>query len=207
MKIKLNAQSSVRIESDSVIYFDPYMIKHGTNDADIIFITHPHHDHFSPDDIAKLSNENTIIVAPVSMEDKIKELDVPFASFFPIKPGDTVTVLGIRVSAVPAYNTDKPMHKKEYGWVGYVIYVEDTKIYAAGDIDAIEEGEALDVDIAFVPIGGTFTMNYEEAAEFINTMRPAKVIPYHYGTLVGDEKDGKRFRKLIERGIDVELML
>ena len=207
MRYFINAQSSVRIESEIVIHFDPFKIKTKANDADIIFITHPHFDHFSPNDIAKVKKENTLFVAPKSMSAELLKIGVAPQNIFAMNPGETAEILGVKILAVPAYNTNKPMHKKEYGWLGYIAEIEGKKIYVAGDIDAISEAEEFKADIAFVPIGGTYTMDYREAAQFINRMRPKKVIPYHYGSIVGSKSCGKKFKALVDGDIEVELLI
>lgn len=201
MKIEVLCHSSVKISSDLNFYFDPFGIEKSLFDADIIFVTHPHFDHFSIKDINKVIKDETVVVAPVSMENELKKNSIKH--YFLVEPNKSYEIKGIKVEAIPAYNIDKPMHKKEYGWVGYAIEVEGKKVYVPGDIDSIKEGKSLKVDYAFVPVGGTYTLNYSEAADFINEMKPKHVIPYHYGSIVGNKNDGESFKNLVDKDIDV----
>lgn len=201
--ITVNSQSSIRISADKVIYFDPYRITSEPNDGDIIFITHSHHDHFSPEDIKKVSKPDTIYVIP---EDMIKELikkGTPEEKIIAVKPGESRDILGIPVEAVPAYNTNKPMHPKSKGWLGYVVTLNGTRVYVCGDMDETPDALNVKCDIVMLPIGGTFTMNAKEAAAFVNKLSPKTAIPTHYGTLVGSKKDGEKFRSLVNDGIEV----
>lgn len=206
MKITISEHASVRLETaQGIIYFDPFNINGTPKDADYIFITHSHFDHYSPKDIVKIANENTAFVIPKSM---LKEVsDVLKNNVNALEPCEKKEIGSIKVEAVPAYNTNKPMHKKEYGWLGYVVTVEDKRVYVCGDMDATDEGINVDCDIAFVPSGGIFTMNAKEAAEFVNKMKPKTAVPYHYGTIVGGSKCGEKFRKLVDDSINVELYI
>lgn len=206
MKISRNTHSSIRIEDTKVLYFDPFHIDNDIHDADIIFITHPHFDHFSKEDIEKVSTSKTIYVIPKSMLDEFCTLNVSNAQIIALSPNESTDVLGISVTAIPAYNIDKPMHKKEFLWLGYLICFASQSIYVAGDTDAIEEGITLNPDLAFIPVGGTYTMDYKEAAAFVNAMQPKSVIPYHYGGIVGDADDGKKFCELLSSNILVNLI-
>lgn len=208
MKINVNTQASVKLETaQGIIYFDPFRLKKFSDKADFIFITHSHFDHFSPRDIKKISKSNTVFVAPESMADEMSELITDDCRLISLSPFEEADINGIKIEAVPAYNTNKPMHKKEYGWLGYVVTVEDKRIYVCGDMDATAEGEKISCDIAFVPIGGTYTMNYKEAADFVNKMSPRKVIPYHYGSIVGKKSFGEAFKALVDSGIETELYI
>ena len=203
--ITVNTQSSIRIEAGKqVLYVDPFEITEERHDADIIFITHEHGDHFSPEVLARLAHEETFFVAPASMHDKVTaEPYVEEAYFIGMRPGDETHVDGISVKAVAAYNLNKEFHKKEFGWVGYVLTVGGQRIYVAGDMDATPEAEAVTCDIAMIPIGGYYTMDYKEAADLINKMKPATVIPTHYGTIIGEKTDGDSFAALIDPSIKV----
>lgn len=202
-KITVNAQSSIRIGGDQVLYFDPFRITDARKDADIVFITHPHFDHFSPADIARVCKPETVFIAPESMAAELKAAGI--TEPFLMKPGESKTICGIAVETVPAYNISKQFHPKQNGWLGYVVTVDDKRIYAAGDTDATKEAAAVQCDIALIPIGGTYTMNPAEAAELVNRMQPQIVIPIHYGTIVGNPGDGAAFAKLVAPGITVSL--
>ena len=204
-KITVNTQSSIRIEAEEIIYFDPFKITTATNDADVIFITHDHHDHFSPEDIQKVQKTNTIFVAPKSMENTLKK--AKYSELVILTPGDKTNVLDIPVEAIPAYNIMKPFHSKKKGWLGYIVTIEGQRIYVAGDTDVSSEAKAVSCDIAMIPIGGTFTMNHSQAAEFINELHPKTVIPTHYGSIVGSADSGEAFRKLVRSDIEVVIKL
>lgn len=206
VKITINEHASVRLETaDGIIYFDPFNIVGKPADADYIFITHAHFDHYSPKDIKKTANKNTAFIVPESMLDEVS--DTLKDNVTALAPFDEKEIGSIKIEAVPAYNTNKPMHKKEYGWLGYVVTVEDKRIYVCGDMDATDEGVKVDCDTAFVPVGGTYTMNVSEAADFINRMKPETAIPYHYGSIVGGRDCGEEFKALVSKDINVELYI
>ena len=97
-------------------------------------------------------------------------------------------VQGIKFETIPAYNTNKTFHPKENGWVGYIITLDDIRYYIAGDTDITEENKKVKCDVAFVPVGGTYTMNFKEAANLINEIKPKIAVPTHYGSVVGTNK-------------------
>lgn len=188
--IKWYGHASVMIKSEKVIYFDPFELPVGAEKADIILITHEHYDHFSQEDIKKIQKENTILVSTPDVIAKVK------GEKREIFPGKEMEIDGIRVRAVPAYNIDKRFHPKEKKWVGYIVEIEGVTLYHAGDTDFIPEMKNLGkIDIAFLPVGGTYTMNAKEAAEAANAISPAVAIPMHWGSIVGSESDAEAFRK------------
>lgn len=178
------------IISGKVIYIDPYKIESGDIlKADYILVTHDHFDHFSPEDINRLSNEKTIIIVP----EIIKNTSHLKGNVNAISTHESVQFENIRISTIPAYNNDKPFHKQGFG-VGYVIdIIEHGKeycIYHAGDTDFTKEMKMLSgVDYALIPVGGTYTMNAKDASEFISHVKPKNVIPMHYGETVGISLD------------------
>lgn len=203
MKISINAHASVRLETNAgIIYFDPFSIKSSVGDADYIFVTHSHFDHFSPENIEKVANENTVFVIPKSMLAEMNGIDKE--RVIALSPSDKCTLGGLVVEAVPAYNTNKPMHRAEYGWLGYVVTVDGQRVYVCGDTDATNEGESVKCDIAFIPVGGTYTMDAREAADFTNKMKPGMAVPYHYGSIVGDISCGDVFESLVSDSIKVK---
>lgn len=115
-----------------------------------------------------------------------------------IKPGDEITVDDIRIRTIPAYNIGKSYHPKVNGWMGFVITANGKRIYHAGDTDAIPEMKRLSVDVALLPIGGTYTMTADEAADIANEFKPTLAIPMHWGTIVGSKADAERFNKLFK---------
>ncbi len=202
------AQNAIRItrEDGKVIYFDPFKITaEYKNDADFIFITHSHFDHFSPEDILKIKKDNTKIIAPEDLKAEIEKLDMN--DYLLVSPTNQYTIEDITFSAVPAYNKNKQFHKKEYNWVGYVVNIDSTLVYVAGDTDDVEELHNIKCDIAFVPVGGTYTMNSEEAVELIKKIRPSLAIPTHYKTVVGSDKDAKKFQELLKGEVETQIIM
>jgi L-ascorbate metabolism protein UlaG (beta-lactamase superfamily) len=190
--IMINTQSSIKLALDKVIYFDPFKIEENINDADIIFITHDHYDHLDVESINKVKKQNTIIVAPKTMEEEIKKIE--FKDYILLNPNEEITIGNINIQTIPAYNIDKPFHPKSNGWLGYIINVNNILYYIAGDTDKTKEAENVRCDIALIPIGGHFTMDVNEATELIKIINPKVVIPTHYGSIVGDINDGKRLK-------------
>jgi len=188
--------SSIRIEGEKIIYFDPYKINTEYHDADIIFITHSHFDHYSPEDIDKVIKEGTIIVVPQSMA-----TDVEYDNVFTIDPENKYEIGDISFQTISAYNVNKKFHPKENCWVGYVVNFEEKSYYVAGDTDITEEAKNVKCDIALIPCGGTYTMDYKEAAELANIISPKIAVPTHYGSVAGSPEDGKRFVELLNDGI------
>lgn len=201
--ITVNEQSSIRIAAGKTIYFDPYHISGTPHDADIIFITHEHYDHFSPGDISKLANDGTHFVAPKSMARSISALKIPSDKLTLVSPGESISVCGIVAEAVAAYNTKKPFHPKGNGWVGYVVTIDGERIYICGDTDDTPDARAVKCDIVCVPIGGTFTMDAAAAAAFVNGLKPKAAIPVHFGTAVGSPADADRFEAAVLPEISV----
>ena len=207
MKIEVLCHSSIRIEGENkIIYIDPYRIKEEKNDADIIFITHSHYDHFSEEDILKIKNENTQILVTTDLLERTIELGFK-EDITVVNPNNSYTVLDIEVNTIPAYNINKQFHPKENNWVGYILTIEGKSIYVAGDTDINEENKNVKCDIALLPVGGTYTTNYEEAAELANLINPELVIPTHYGEIVGEKEDAIKFKKLINENINVEIQI
>ena len=204
-QITVNAQSSIRIGGETVMYFDPFRIEHAANDADIILITHPHFDHFSPADIAKVRKPETVFVAPQTMEKELIAAGITDAVL--LKAGESKNVCGIPVEAVPAYNKTKHFHPKRNGWLGYIVTAGGKRIYAAGDTDATDEAAAVRCELALIPIGGTYTTDAAEASELVSRMQPQTVIPIHYGTIVGNVSDGDAFAKHVNAPVQVVFKL
>ena len=205
--ITVNAHSSIRIADKIIVYVDPFMLKEELHDADLILFTHPHFDHFSPEDFRKAAKPDTLYVCPLSMKGKALEAGIAATHLRTLEAEENLGILGIEIEGVPAYNTDKPNHPKANGWLGYVLEIGPYQIYVAGDTDATPEGEAVQCDIAMVPVGGTYTMNAEQAAAFVNAIRPHTVIPIHYGSIVGSLDDARNFVRHLDRGIEVCLKI
>ncbi len=183
--------ASFRFDGSKIIYTDPWELKKHEPKAGIILITHEHYDHCSPNDVAKLSKPETIIIAPEDCAAKLKTKNVKS-----LKPGESATIDGIKVEAVPAYNINKPFHKKSNNWVGYIFTLDGQRIYQAGDTDAVPEMKQIKADVVLLPIGGTYTMSAKEAAEAANWIKPKIAIPMHWGKIVGNIDDAETFKKL-----------
>jgi len=187
-------QSSFRWQGDGpVVYIDPWGVGDGVP-ADVILITHAHHDHLQPHEIERLRTPTTKLVAPRDVADELT------GDVTPIEPGQAVEASGLKIEAVPAYNTAEErldMHPKANGWVGYLFEFGGRSYYHAGDTDALPELESLDPDVAMVPIGGTYTMDWEEAAGFVKAMEPRMAVPMHYGFVVCSPSHAGRFKKAV----------
>ena len=205
--IEVLIHSSVKINTDKVIYIDPFKIEKEYNDADIICITHSHYDHYSEEDIEKVKKENTIFVVPTDLEEKLLIFGIEQDKIISLKPNETRNIYGINIETVPAYNINKPFHPKENKWLGYIITTDDIRYYIAGDIDITEENKKVKCDVALVPVGGTYTMNYEEAANLVNTIKPKIAIPIHYGSIVGTKEDAERFVTLLDKEIQGKILM
>lgn len=199
--IEVLYHSSIRINKEKTIYIDPFKIDRNYNDADIIFITHDHYDHYSEEDIDKVINENAVIVIPEELLTKVLKKGINKNAIITVEPNQKYMVQGIKFETVPAYNTNKIFHPKENGWVGYVIEINGIKYYIAGDTDITEENKKVKCDVAFVPVGGTYTMDFKEAAQLVNEIQPKVAVPIHYGSVVGTKQDAEEFIKLLHTNI------
>lgn len=202
-KIQVNTHSSVRVEGEGkFLYVDPFEIPRASADADLIFLTHSHFDHFSAKDIEKVWKKDTVFILPASMEAEAAQV-TKGRPVVAVSPFTAAEAGGITFEAVPAYNPNKPFHPRENSWVGYVLHVDGLRVYVAGDTDATEEAAAVRCDIAMLPIGGKYTMDGTEAAVLANRIRPQVVIPIHYGSVAGSPKDFDRFASLVDPTIRV----
>ena len=195
--IEVLYHSSIRINKEKTIYIDPFKIDRNYNDADIVFITHDHYDHYSEEDIDKVINENTIIIIPEELLTKLLKKGINKNAIITVEPNEKYVVQGIKFETIPAYNTNKTFHPKKNGWVGYIIIINGIRYYIAGDTDITEENKQVKCDVAFVPVGGTYTMDFKEAASLINEIKPKIAIPIHYGSIVGTEQDAIDFIRLL----------
>ena len=195
--IEVLYHSSIRINKEKIIYIDPFKINKNYNDADIVFITHDHYDHYSEEDIDKVINENTTIIIPDELLTKLLRKGINKNAIITVEPNKNYMVQGIKFETISAYNTNKTFHPKENGWVGYIIIINGIRYYIAGDTDITEENKQVKCDVAFVPVGGTYTMDFKEAASLINEIKPKIAIPIHYGSIVGTEQDAIDFIRLL----------
>ena len=193
--IEVNTQSSIKMIFDKTIYFDPYKIEDEKHDADIIFITHNHYDHMDNESINKIKNDNTIIVAPKTMEDIIRNIE--FKKYVFLNPNEEINIDNFNIKTIPAYNIEKTFHPRENNWLGYIVTYNNISYYVAGDTDKTIDNEKVKCDVAFIPIGGHFTMDVTESSELIRIINPKIVIPIHYGSIIGDPSDGKKLKELL----------
>jgi L-ascorbate metabolism protein UlaG (beta-lactamase superfamily) len=199
-QIQWLGHSSVRLDSEKIIYIDPWKIKGGPK-ADLVLISHSHGDHLSPADVRKIQQENTVIIAA---GDATAQLTGDVRA---LKPGDQATVPGVTVRAVPAYNIGKAYHPKANGWIGFLITIGNKTVYYAGDTDLIPEMEDIRADILILPVGGTYTMTAMEAAEAANLIGPEAAIPIHYGDIVGTAADAEQFKKLCKAPVEIKTIV
>ena len=208
--VRVYTQSAIRIEGarGTVAYLDPFSLTdaEAAHDADYVLITHAHYDHLSPEDYARVAGEKTVVVAPASMAGEVAALGA--AATHLMAAGEKIELPGLTVEAVPAYNVEPErlaMHPQANGWLGYVITLdgEPTRYYVSGDTDQNADNEAVSCDVALVPIGGTYTCDPRQAAAFVNTLRPAVVVPTHYGSIVGTYDDFDAFAAAVDPAIAV----
>jgi len=190
---------SMRIDAGLTIYIDPFKIEPGLP-ADIILITHEHFDHCSPEDIAKIQKDDTVIVTEKDSAEKLSG-DVRVMA-----PGERITVKGMEIEAVPSYNLNKKFHPKANNWLGFILTIDGTRVYHAGDTDFIPEMKNIKADIALVPVSGTYVMTAEQAVEAALAIQPKLAIPMHYGAIVGSEQDAIRFKEALAGKIEVMIL-
>ena len=190
-----------------IIYVDPYNIKEEIHDADIIFVTHSHYDHYSEEDITKIKRDDTKIVVTSDLANNVIDFGFMSNDVTIVLPNNKYEVDDIKFSTVNSYNINKQFHPKENNWVGYIIELDGIKYYIAGDTDINEDNQKVKCDVAFVPVGGTYTTTAQEAAGLVNIIKPKVAVPIHYGTIVGSEEDANIFRDNVEEDIEVKIMM
>lgn len=193
-----------RLDGSSTVYIDPWKLPNGARPADLILVTHDHFDHFSAPDIARIGSAATTLIGPAAVTGQVSGLTT-----VTLAPGETATIGGVTVTAVPAYNLDKfrspgePYHSREAGYLGYVVEMDGLRIYHAGDTDAISEMSDVRCDVALLPVGGTYTMTAEEAAAACDALGAAAAIPMHYADIVGTQADAERFQALCHAPVTI----
>jgi L-ascorbate metabolism protein UlaG (beta-lactamase superfamily) len=198
-KINWLGHDGFRIDTEKTVYFDPFQIAGGPR-ADLILISHDHFDHCSPEDVEKIQDSQTVIVTE---KDSAKKLS---GDVRVLKPGDSLRVDDINIQAVPSYNTDKDFHPKANNWLGFIVEIEGITVYHAGDADFIPEMKDMEVDIALLPVSGTYVMTSSQAVKAAQAIHPKLAIPMHYGAIVGDEQDAFNFKKALEGEVEVLIL-
>lgn len=212
--VRIYTQSCIRLHGGTaarpapIVYLDPFHMTEEPHDADYVLITHAHFDHFSLEDIAKVKGPHTELIAPTSMADEVAVCakSEEIAAVHLIDAGKTIELPRLAVKAVPAYNMAPErlqFHPRANGWLGYVLDLDGVRYYAAGDTDQTPENEQISCDVAFIPIGGTYTMDPTQAAAFVNTIKPQIAVPIHYGSIVGTMDDANTFADAVDPGIAV----
>lgn len=206
--IEVLCHSSIRFNMENMkIYFDPYGIEKNYNDADLIFITHDHYDHFSEEDIDKVRKKDTIIIIPNSTYEKAINANFKTDNVITVEPNKEYKIDNIVFETIPAYNINKKFHPKENEWVGYILNLDNKRYYIAGDTDTTEDNKKIICDVALVPIGGTYTMDSIEAAALVNTIKPKIAIPTHYGKIVGEKEDAITFKENLSNDIECKILI
>jgi len=195
------AHDTFRIAGSKVIYTDPFKVTK-RDEADIVLVSHEHFDHLSKEDLDKVLFPGTSILASLPCKDGLKGIQVKETHF--LDPGGKHSVGKVTVEAVPAYNISKfrepgkAFHPKENKGLGFIITMDGTTVYHAGDTDLIPEMKSIKCDIAMLPVCGTYVMTAEEAAEAAAAINPQIAVPMHYGAIVGSDDDARKFKSLVK---------
>jgi L-ascorbate metabolism protein UlaG (beta-lactamase superfamily) len=197
--------ASIKIEREKIIYIDPFQIKDASHDADIIFCTHDHFDHLNPESIGKVMKGDTVIVVPKKNVKKLKKLEVK--EVIGVEPNSEYETNSIKFKTVPAYNLNKKFHKKKKNWVGYILSLDGNSFYFSGDTDYIPEMDEIKADVVFMPVGGLYTCDAEEAAKAVNSIKPTAAVPIHFGSVVGTKNDAERFIEKLDEGISGVILM
>jgi L-ascorbate metabolism protein UlaG (beta-lactamase superfamily) len=171
----------------TIIYIDPWKLGEAPRDGAFVLVSHSHYDHCSAEDIEKIAQPETVLIGSA---DVVKQHGAGES----LAPGEVIEKGPLKVTGVAAYNPEKQFHPKANNWLGFVVEIDGKRIYYAGDTDVIEEMSSLkNIDLALLPVGGTYTMDSEEAARAADIFRPARAIPYHWGDIVGARMDAEVF--------------
>jgi len=200
-KITVPFHACVRLGGSVTVYTDPYGLKIAPHDGDLVLVTHSHYDHLSPEDLARVCTPDTVLVLPAGDREKGEAAGFMGDKLITLTAGEKVQVKGVTVEAVAAYNLGKDFHPKKNGWLGYIVTLDGVRYYIAGDTDDTSDARNVLCDVALVPVGGTYTMDAEQAAELVNAIRPKAAVPIHYGLVAGSEADADKFISLLAPGI------
>jgi len=193
VKIQWLGHASFKVTGcDAVVYIDPWKLDDAPKDATIVCVSHSHYDHYSAEDIGKVSAAETLVIGPADVagtESNCRQLG----------PGQTTDCGGVKVTGVASYNPSKQFHPKANQWLGFIIEIDSMRIYYAGDTDLIDEMKQLgEVDLALLPVGGTYTMDAEDAVQAVAYIKPKCAVGYHWGDIVGTKSDAQRFAQVAE---------
>ena len=196
-KLAWLGHDSFRLDGPIVIYFDPWKLSGELPVADLVLVSHEHHDHCSPEDVALISGPDTVVVAAAKAAERL-----PGARA--VRPGERLAVAGVEIETVRAYNINKfrspgvPFHPREAEHVGFVVTVHGARLYHTGDTDHIPDMAEIECDVALLPVSGKYVMTVEEAADAARTLNPQIVVPMHYGSGIGTAGDGRRLAELYD---------
>ena len=190
IEIKWIHHASFRLSAGGdIVYIDPWKLADSPADATVVFVSHGHFDHCSPDDVAKVHAAGTVVLGPSDAVEQFPDGRV-------LSPGRQITVGEVAIEAVPAYNLNKQFHPKANGWLGAIFAMGGARVYYAGDTDLIPEMNGLSsIDVALLPVGGTYTMDPPEAAAACEAIGPKSAVPYHWGDIVGSADDAEKFAR------------
>lgn len=189
-KIEWLGHDGFRLTGEKVVYIDPLNLETAPHNADILLLTHDHFDHFVLEDVNKVRNDKTLILAPEMFRGKLD------GNVTLVKRGDKLTPLGVPIEVMPAYNLHpdrQNFHPKEYGGVGYIVTLNGKRIYHTGDTDPIPEMKGIQCDVMLVPISGTYVCTADEAVEAVQLVKPGKAIPMHWDAFIGTWEDAWRY--------------
>lgn len=190
--IRWLGHASFRVDGGVTVYVDPWNLGPGPHvPADLVLITHPHYDHCSPSDLARIPGIDGAEI--VTVADGAAKVGRPCRV---IAPGGRTRVKGVDVTAVAAYNRGRPHHPRSNGWAGFLFRMDGRTVYHAGDTDRIPEMAEIRCHVALLPVGGGFTMDADEAALAAGDMKAEIAAPMHYGTVTESDEEGRRFLRI-----------
>ena len=183
--------ASFLLDGPPAIYIDPTSLGAGPPLADIILISHEHDDHFAPRILEQISVPETVIVTSQRVAERLGKMEGIEGEVRALQPGEQTTVGEVRIETVPAYNIEKSFHPKANGNLGFIVTWNGERLYFAGDTDHIPEMAGIECDVALLPIGGTYTMDVQEAARAAADIGPRVAVPMHIRSA-----DPEQFREL-----------